>query len=212
MCQGIDGTPVSVTTNTNFVFFYFALPRFPSLFFLSDFFPLLFSSLVLCLTSSLLWFLSSDLVLFSFLLSSLVSSCLVFFSFLLSCLSNSFQLNPILSFSISFILHSAILFYFASFHSITLCSLLNSPHLFPSLFYFFNTSLIQMRTFMINEIKVGDEFIRYGPLSTYAADIPGMYAIGLGNSPSFILGMDVLRNNVDRMMIDLEMNKIYFSK
>lgn len=65
---------------------------------------------------------------------------------------------------------------------------------------------------MINEIKVGDEFIRYGPLSTYAADIPGMYAIGLGNSPSFILGMDVLRNNVDRMMIDLEMNKIYFSK
>lgn len=69
-----------------------------------------------------------------------------------------------------------------------------------------------MRTFMINEIKIGDDFTRNGLLSTYAADIPGMYAIGLGNSPSFILGMDVLRNNVDRLMFDLKMNRMYISR
>ena len=67
-----------------------------------------------------------------------------------------------------------------------------------------------MRTFIINEIKVGDEFVSQGPLSTYAADIPGMAAIGLGTAPSFILGMDVIRKN--RFMMDIEKNKIYLLK
>jgi hypothetical protein len=67
-----------------------------------------------------------------------------------------------------------------------------------------------MRTYIIDEIKVGDDFIAKGPLSTYAADIPGMHAIGLGSSPSFILGMDVIRKS--RFMIDLGKNKMYLLK
>lgn len=67
-----------------------------------------------------------------------------------------------------------------------------------------------MRTFIINEIKVGDEYVANGRLSAYAADIPGMFQIGLGNSPSFILGMDVLRK--DRLVFDLEKNKMYMSR
>ena len=64
-----------------------------------------------------------------------------------------------------------------------------------------------MRTFIINEIKVGDEYVATGRLSTYAADIPGMFQIGLGSAPSFILGMDVIRK--DRLIFDLEKNKMY---
>jgi hypothetical protein len=67
-----------------------------------------------------------------------------------------------------------------------------------------------MRTFMINELKVGEDHILSNALSAYAADVPGMAHIGMGNSPNFILGMDVLRK--DKMLLDPGKYKMYMSK
>lgn len=70
---------------------------------------------------------------------------------------------------------------------------------------------VAMRNFNVNSVRVGDEFLAQSPMPPiYAADIPGMMQIGLGNSPSFILGIDVIGKN--RLIFDIDSNRMYMKK
>lgn len=63
----------------------------------------------------------------------------------------------------------------------------------------FDGKPIQMRTFEINKLTFQTE-ASSAPLSiekcidVYAADIPGLQSVGLGNCPTVVLGLDILRS------------------
>ena len=70
---------------------------------------------------------------------------------------------------------------------------------------------VTMKTLSVNKIQIGgSSAASRGPMGIYAANIPGMSDVGLGNIPAFILGMDVLGRR--RLLIDITGNKIYVEK
>ena len=73
-----------------------------------------------------------------------------------------------------------------------------------------STVPIQMRSLILENVKIGSEFNAAGPINIYAADIPGLVQIGLGSVPAFILGMDVMGKH--KLVIDIDENKLYLKK
>ena len=69
---------------------------------------------------------------------------------------------------------------------------------------------VAMRTLAIDRIQIGGQLTAQGPLSVYAADIPGMSNVGLGTVPAIILGMDVLGRS--RLLLDIAGNSIYIPR
>jgi len=69
---------------------------------------------------------------------------------------------------------------------------------------------VAMRTLNLNRIQIGSQLTAQGPISVYAADIPGMSAVGLGSIPAVILGMDVIGRR--RMLLDIVGNSLYVQK
>jgi hypothetical protein len=69
---------------------------------------------------------------------------------------------------------------------------------------------VPMRSLFVSQIRVGSGLTNRGSMSIYAADIPGLSGVGLGDIPAVILGMDVLGRR--RLIIDITGNKMYMEK